>query len=482
MAKKLMAIPLALAVVLGTQVASYAAEDTTTGTDPNYDNKSVGVDRNDVGGGGGGIRADVIKGATEEQIADLPAGHWATYATQIAVANNLLTLENGQIMGDRELTADELHHAMESLVNTAENIAQKGALTDLRAELGVVPTGSQAVSRLQVAQTVGRFLDAANKSELVAVGAPKAQASAFKDLNDIPPAVTAVVDKYKIMAGFADHTFRPNAAVTRYQLAAIGKQVLDFMRMAPLAQRPMTVAQNPTVIVVPQGTEEPVIVPAAPQSRKNYRANAPIALSWQALNQNNLSNATNNQGYGAFSVIPIAGEFTGYHGPVMLQNVTNFRYNVYQDNLLDSEFRVGYANLKYGQWQLIPYVGANVGIGASIPSSTTQYDTYVGATYGGIISWLPMSNLELHANAGQSAMLGAGRWDQNFSPVSYPSALGTFLTNYGIGADFYVQPNIALTLGLSNWQTPADLRTATTGFNAGVTNTLGGNIGVGFRF
>jgi hypothetical protein len=482
MAKKLMAIPLALAVVLGAQVASYANDNTSsTGTDPNYDNKNVGVDRNDVGGGGGGIRADFIKGATETQIADLPAGHWATYASQIAVANNLLTLENGQIMGERDLTADELHHAMQSLVNTSENIAGKGALTDLRAELGTIPTGSQAVSRLEVAQVIGRFLDAANKADLVAVGAPSAQASTFKDLPSIPPAVQAVVDKYKIMAGFADHTFRPNSAVTRYQLAAIGKQVLDFMRQAPLAQQPMNIAQNPTVIVVPQG-EEATVIPAAPMARKNFRANAPIALSWQALNQNNLSNMSNAQGYGAFSVIPVSGMFTGYQGPVMLQNVTNFRYNVYQDNMLDSEFRVGYANLKYGQWQLIPYVGANVGIGASIPSSTTQYDTYVGATYGGIVSWLPMSNLELHASAGQAALLGAGRWDQNFSPVSYPSALGTFLTNYGIGADFYVQPNIALTLGLTNWQTPADLRTTTTGYNAGPSNTLGGNIGVGFRF
>jgi hypothetical protein len=480
MAKKLMAIPLALAVVLGVQVASYA-NDNTTSTDPNYDNKNVGVDRNDVGGGGGGLRADFIKGATETQIADLPAGHWATYASQVAVANNLLTLENGQLMGERELTADELHHAMQSLVNTSENIAGKGALTDLRSELGSIPTGSQAVSRLEVAQVIGRFLDAANKENLVAVGAPTSQASTFKDLPSTPPAVTAVVDKYKIMAGFADHTFKPNAAVTRYQMAAIGKSVLDFMRQAPLAQQPMNIAQAPTVIVVPQ-TEEPMVVPSAPQARKNFRANAPIALSWQALNQNNLSNLSNSQGYGAFSVIPVSGMFTGYQGPVMLQNVTNFRYNVYQDNMLDSEFRIGYANLKYGQWQLIPYVGANVGIGASIPSSTTQYDTYVGATYGGIVSWLPMSNLELHASAGQSALLGAGRWDQNFSPVSYPSALGSFLTNYGIGADFYVQPNIALTLGLSNWQTPADFRTATTGFNAGTVNTLGGNIGVGFRF
>jgi hypothetical protein len=295
----------------------------------------------------------------------------------------------------------------------------------------------------------------------------------------VPPAVTAVVDKYKIMAGFADRTFRPNEAVTRYQLAAIGKQVLDFMRQAPIAQQPMVAPQAPTVVVVPQPVEEPTVV--LPTSRRNFRQNAPIALSWQALNQDNLSNASNGAGYGAFSVVPVAGTFTGYSGPVMLQNVTNFRYNVYQDNLLDSEFRVGYANLKWGQVQLIPYVGANVGIGASIPQTSTQYDTYVGATYGGIVSWLPMSNLELHANAGQSALLGAGRWNSSFQPTAYPSAIGNFLTNYGVGADFYVQPNIALTLGLTNWQMPANLRTADTAYG-GALNTLGGNIGVGFRF
>ena len=46
--------------------------------------------------------AGTRESAADVQIADLPAGHWATYATQIAVANNLVTLENGQFMGDRE--------------------------------------------------------------------------------------------------------------------------------------------------------------------------------------------------------------------------------------------------------------------------------------------------------------------------------------------------------------------------------------------
>lgn len=487
MAKKLMAVPLALAVILGTPAVVFAADqtNTTTTTDqtntttaPVYSNPNTGVDTTDNGGGGGGIRADLIKGASDAQIADLPGGHWATYATQIAVANNILTLENGQFMGDRNISADELHHAMESLVNTAENIAGKGAMPDLRAELGVVPTGSQAVSRLEVAQTLTRFLDAANTASLVAVAAPRQQASQYKDLPTVPPAVAAVSDKYKIMNGFADHTFRPNGAVTRYQMAAISKQVLDFMRMAPLAQQPIA----PTVVVVPQTEETVPVAPAKPLPRKNFRQNAPIALSWQALNQDNLNGTSSATGFGAFSAIPVSGMFTGYSGPVMLQNVTNFRYNLYQNNMLDSEFRVGYANWKFGQFQLIPYVGADVGIGASIPQSATQYDTYVGASYGGIISWLPTNMLELHANLGQSALLGAGRWDSNFQPTNYPSALGSFLTNYGVGADFYVQPNICLTLGLSNWQTPADLRTATTSFSAGNVNTLGGEVGVGFRF
>jgi len=484
MQKLLMSVPLALSVVLVAPLAALA-DDTSatqpqqTQQDPNYTNPNVGVNTNTPGGGGGQeTRASLIKGATDSQIADLPGGHWATFATQIAVGNNLLTLENGQFMGNRDMTADELHHAMEGLVATAENIAGKGSIPELRQELGIVPTGPQAVSRLQVAQTISRLLDAMDKQGLVAVAAPRGQASLFRDLPDIPPAVSAATDKYKIMVGYADHTFRPNAPVTRYQMAAIGKQVLDFMRAAPIAQTPLTA---PTVVVVPQ--EEPVaVVPNVQLPRRNFRANAPVALSWQALNQDNLSNLSNSTGYGAFSVVPVSGMFTGYSGPVMLQNVTNFRYNVYQDNMLDSEFRVGYANWKLGQFQLIPYVGANIGIGASIPNNQTQYDTYVGATYGGIISWLPTSSVELHANAGQAALLGAGRWNGSFQPLAYPSALGSFLTNYGIGADFYVQPNICLTLGLSDWQTPADLRTAPTAFTAGNLNTLGGEVGVGFRF
>jgi hypothetical protein len=284
------------------------------------------------------------------------------------------------------------------------------------------------------------------------------------------------------MTGFKDRTFKPQGVVTRFQMAAIAKEILDDMRMAPIAQLPPApVAAEPappTIVVVPPAEVETPIVeaPVVPTERLSFRQNAPIHLSWQALNQSNLTSGSQ-----PFQIIPVSGMITGYQGPVMLQNVTNFRYNLYQDNLLDSEFRVGLNNLKWGMAQFIPYVGANVGIGASIPASQTQYDTYVGATYGGIVSVMPLDNLELHGQLGQSALLAGGRWNSSFQPTSYPNALGTFLSTYGVGADFYVSPNIALTVGLNSFQMPADLRTATD-YNAGVINTLGGNVGVGFSF
>lgn len=457
MANRYLALTLAMAAILGTTTPAFAqAEDTTTAAQP-------------------AIRADLIKMSSDVQIADLRGGHWATHATQVAVANNILALENGAFQGDRELTVGELNQAINALVVTAENVAGKGALTDLRAELGAIPQGNERVSRLVLAQSLARFLDAANKHELVALAASANTATRFKDMGAaVPPAVTTVVDKYKVMTGFPDLTFRPNVAVTRFQMAAIAKEILDDMRQAPIAQQPVEAA--PTVVVVPPAEEPEPEIAAAPLTRPNFRANAPIALSWQALNYTNILSPQNG-----FTVIPVNGMITGYQGPVMLQGIANFRYDLYSNNLLDTEFRVGYSDLKWGMLQLIPYVGANVGLGTAIPGQT-EYSTYLGATYGGTLSVMPMDNLEIWGNLGQSALMTGGRWNQNFQPMNYLNSVGTMLTNYGVGVDFYVSPNIALTVGLNNWQMPTDLYVAQTGFSGSVIDTIGGNVGVGFSF
>jgi hypothetical protein len=251
------------------------------------------------------------------------------------------------------------------------------------------------------------------------------------------------------------------------------------MRQAPIAMQPATPEmQPPTVVVVPQQPQPPeqvAVTPVAPMARPNYRQDVPLFLSWQALNSNNFTG-----GGAQFQTIPVQGMLTGYQGPAMLQAVLDFRYDILQSNLLNTELRLGYSDLKWGMFQFIPYVGATVGLGASNPG-TVQYDTYAGANYGGIVSLLPMDNLELWGNFGQSYLLAGGRWNQSFQPVANINAMGAVLSNYGVGVDFHVSPNIALSVGANTWQMPADLRTGTA-FNSGVINTYGGNVGVGFSF
>jgi hypothetical protein len=241
------------------------------------------------------------------------------------------------------------------------------------------------------------------------------------------------------------------------------------MRRTPLAQQPL---EAPQVVVVP---EEPM-PPAQPAVRPHFRENAPIALSWQALNTNNIQNA--GQG---ISVVPVSGMVTGYAGPMMIQGVGNFRYDLYATNLLDGELRFGYNGLKAGMLQLIPYVGASAGVGTAVPGST-EYSTYYGASYGGILSLMPWDRVELWGSMGQSALLGGGRFNQAFQPITALNAAGTMLTNYGVGLDLYVTPNLALTVGLNNFQLPSDLYVAPAGLSGAVTNTLGGNVGLGFSF
>lgn len=488
MAKKLLAVPLALAVVLGAQSITLAqTNDQTTGNQPT--DQTTGNQPTDQTTGNqpmapnaqdqtqGMTRAEAsIKSGAGVTIADLPAGSWATNATQVAVANGILPLQDGRFNGQQPVTADELHQAMNVLVNTAENINGKGALPDLRSVVASLPTGDQPVSRLQVAQALSSFLNTASAKNLVAMAAPRSMASRFSDMGtNVPNSVQAAVDRYKVMTGFPDGTFRPQENVTRYQMAAIALHVLNDMAQAPVAQLPAQAAP-PNVIVVPPAEAPVAAVPPAPTGRPNFRQNTPINLSWQALNGTDL---TPGNGY---SVVPVSAMFTGYWGPVMLQNVTDLRVNAWQSDMANTEFRLGYANWKWSGLQLIPYVGVNLGGMYSIPATQAQYDGYVGATYGGILSWMPTNNVDIFATLGQAALLGAGRYNQNFQPTLYPNALGSFLSNYSLGVDFYVSPNIALTLAAGTWQTPSNFAATSNLANMGVTNTYGGSAGIGFGF
>ncbi|MDB5095980.1 MAG: hypothetical protein JWM80_401 [Cyanobacteria bacterium RYN_339] len=425
----------------------------------------------------------VLKPASDVRVADLPAGHWATNATQVVLANDILALDNGTFQGDRVLSPAELEYAMSRLATTAEEIAAKGVNTELRAAIGNAPTGDGPVTRLKLAQTLASFLDACASQELVAIAAASQDASRFTDVGaGVPKAVDKVVDKYKVMTGYPDNTFRPAVEVTRYQMAAIAYNVLNSMRMAPLALRPVvTVTNEPsgtTIIVQRPGTETQATLPVevVTPGRLNFRERAPLHLSYQAVNTNNVSNGT------PFAAVPVEGMLTIYNGPLMLQNVTDLRVNVTTSTAVDSEFRMGYANLKSGMFQLIPYVGAHLGLGTTAPAGGIQYDSYVGGSYGAIFSVTPNSVLEFHASLGQTQLLGAGRFNSTFQPLAYPNALGSALTNYGLGADFYVAPNICLTLGANNWQNPTSLASGNVTNALGVVDTMGLNLGIGSRF
>jgi hypothetical protein len=426
----------------------------------------------------------VLKPAGDTRIVDLPAGHWATNATQVVLANNIITLDDGAFQGDRLLTGAELEHAMAALASTAESIAGKGSNTKLRNAIGHVAVNDEPITRLRLAQTLSSFLDACASQELVAIAAANHDASRFKDLGaSVPAAVSTVVDKFKVMTGYPDNTFRPDQRVTRYQMAAISYNVLNTMRTAPLAQLPVAAPAQPTIIVMQQPTVTPaepgepiVIVPAVPAGRLNFRERAPLHVSWQAVNASNISAGS------PFATIPLEGMFTFYNGPLMLQNVTDLRVTPYKSNMLDTEFRAGYAGFKYGMLQAIPYVGAHLGMGTSAQAVGLQYDSYVGASYGGILSITPSDVLEFHAQMGQTQLLAAGRFNSAFQPQAYPNALGSVLTNYGVGADFYVAPNICLTLGFNNWQNPASLAVGNQTNATGIINTMGANLGIGSKF
>jgi len=418
--------------------------------------------------------------AGDTRVADMPAGHWATNATQVVLANNVLTLQDGAFHGNALLTGAELNAALESLTSIAETIASKGSNARLRAAIGSNEAGDGPVSRLELAQALSSFLDACASEQLVAIAASNNDAPRFKDLGAaVPAAVSTVVDRYKVMTGYPDNTFHPTESVTRYQMAAIAFNILNTMRIAPLAQRPVFIqgpAPEPKVIVVHDAPVPVAVVPPAPKVRDSFRQRSPYHLDYQAVNVDNVS------GGNPFAVVPLSAMITGYQGPLMLQNVTNVRVNVLKDNMVDTEFRAGYAGFKWGMFQAIPYVGVNLGLGTSIPSTGTQYDTFVGATYGGILSLTPSDNVELYLQGGQAALLGGGRFNSSFQATNYPNVQGGLPLNYSLGADFYVAQNMCLSVGFGGWQDPAGLRVGSDDNAGGMINTLGGTLGVGSTF
>jgi hypothetical protein len=431
-----------------------------------------------------------LPSGTDLLISNLPDTHWANTATRMAVANNIMMLENGSFNGDRILTETELKIAMTSLSTTLETLGHKGVNKSITAMVNGLSDTSSPVSRMRLAQSLSRFLMMAEKENMVAVGMTRSESYKYTDIGSrIPESVKTVVDRYKVMTGYPDKTFRPSRPVNRYEMAAITSEMLKMLREAPVASVPRDISDD-MAIVTPKIDVPAIVTPprdsldrtlsnidkSLTSRRVSFRQNAPVFLSWQAANINNIQNSAQ-----PFNVVPVQGMFTLYRGPFMLQNVTNFRYNFLQDNLLDSELRLGLSELKAGAFQFIPYVGANAAAGASIRSNLTQYDTYAGLTYGGIVSVMPVKNLDLFANFGQSALLSAGRFGQDFFLFQNVNPANLALSNYGVGLDYYIAPTMALTLGVNTWQQPQNLRLGNA-FNAGVTNTVGGNLGLGFAF
>jgi hypothetical protein len=391
--------------------------------------------------------------AGDYRVPDLPAGHWATNATRIAIANNVLRFDlRGNFNGDRLLAPRELEASLEALAATAEHIAAKGRIPLLHGALTRVSISRDDVSRLELAEALASFLGAAEAEELLATSQPTYASERLKDLGEEPsPAVEAVVDRFKVMAGYPDNTFRPEERVTRYQFAAIALEVLNAMRMAPLAQLPLIV-----VMPVEATPPPPVIVrvpaacppePPPPPARRNFRERAAWVLAWQAANADNLASGQ------PFGQLPFAATVTGYPGPLMLQDVTHFQLDAARAYALDTDLRVGLSTFKWQQFQALPYLGAHAGYGQAAGA-------YGGMSYGGLLSVLPWEPLELHARVGQSALV-AGQ------------PLGTFLNTYGLGADVYLAPKLCLALGLDAWQAPAA---------GGLATTLGGSLGLGASF
>ncbi|MBU6428694.1 MAG: S-layer homology domain-containing protein [Cyanobacteria bacterium REEB65] len=202
-----------------------------------------------------------------EAFKDVPANHWAAQAIdEMAVKRSLMSVyPDDTFRGNQPFTRAQLADSLNSLVNELEALShttwKDGApsdesLSDVAATDPDRPTilrmvndyhlwrdvpgvsadhfgPEETVTRQEVAEVVRNLLSSGEADKAVLPRDPRDPRNPFKDLTPAEWAYKAILaddQRYRVMIGFPDVTFRPDTKLTRYQYAAIGAQTFGMIR------------------------------------------------------------------------------------------------------------------------------------------------------------------------------------------------------------------------------------------------------------
>jgi hypothetical protein len=403
-----------------------------------------------------------------EAFSDVPAGHWAESAvTFVAVDRAFMKgYPDGSFRGDQPFTRLQLALSVSELVRELETIsktswASKGlggyAFKDLPADPaaratalrmaneyrlfdGVPGVTSQTleadkqVTRYEMAKVVHRLLRLGEEKGLVD---PTVQRTETHLFSDVPPSAWAynevkeVADRYQVMVGFPDATFRGPEELTRYQFAASAAQTFPLVRA--LVQQTQDANKPPT-------DEPPAAAPAA-----RFQEFASLHLG--------VTGRLNGPVGPAFN-----GRFAHYFGgsPFFALVDTNLGTPVGTtgERLYNGALNVGYAFPLGSSFYLQPYLGGR--------AASNLTNTLGAVNYGAVAYARPTDSLGWFLNANGASGLGS----------TTGAGQGLFFGGASTGFEYYFQPKLGLTAEVGYGLLPT-LQTATFGTEGAVTGTVG---------
>lgn len=212
--------------------------------------------------------------ALAKDYTDVPAGHWAASDISAAREANILTGVSSQRFGlGQPMTRAAFATAVVRLFGWEKAAATGRVFSDVPAGAWYAAAVETAVAEGAVPTYTGAFrpTDPITREEMVvmlvralgysALAAAQADRCRFADVTSSQGYITLASD-LKIVSGYKDGTFRPRAAATREQAAAVLMRLYRLLQTAP--QR-LDSAGGYTLLVIPTpAPADAAAVPATP--------------------------------------------------------------------------------------------------------------------------------------------------------------------------------------------------------------------------
>jgi hypothetical protein len=233
---------------------------------------------------------------------DVPSGHWAANAVQEATSRGLIAgMPDSTFRGQQPLTRLQFALVMRKMITEFEtatkadlraatygsrnvtdmtkHAAQLPLVLEMVNVYGIFPSQDPAapdfqpdkpITRYEVARALATLFRRAEAEKLIQPAQEAAPSTGFKD---VAPAeqdwVQTVTQRYPLMQGFPDGTFKGDQPLNRYEFVALAVKALPVLqsRLVPKA-KPTPVATPtpkptpvPTPVPTPTPTPEPTPVP-----------------------------------------------------------------------------------------------------------------------------------------------------------------------------------------------------------------------------